>query len=49
MLWALHLSLTCYFYYNSPLSVSLFGAIMVVLGGAYIVTSRGTEKPNSKS
>ena len=35
--------------YNSPLSVSLFGVIMVVLGGAYMVTSRGTEKPHSES
>ena len=35
--------------YNSPLSVSLFGVIMVLLGGVYVVTSRGTEKPNSKS
>ena len=34
--------------YNSP-QLSFFGVIMVVLGGAYMVTSRGTEKPHSES
>ena len=29
---------------NSPLSMSLFGVIMVTLGGVYMVTSRGAEK-----
>jgi predicted MFS family arabinose efflux permease len=32
---------------NSPLSISLFGVIMLVLGGVYMVTSRGAEKTTS--
>ena len=32
---------------NAPLSISLFGVIMVVLGGVYMVTSRGAEKTAS--
>ena len=29
---------------NSPLSMSLFGVIMVTLGGVYMVTSRGAKQ-----
>ena len=32
---------------NSPLSMSLFGVIMVILGGVYMVTSRGSEQTAS--
>tara|TARA_B110000503_G_scaffold8394_1_gene11394 strand:- start:200 stop:1183 length:984 start_codon:yes stop_codon:yes gene_type:complete len=32
---------------NAPLSISLFGVIMVVLGGVYMATSRGAEKTAS--